>query len=125
MDLVKFAVSTETEQQTKMGVTSKKSPQINQIGTHTNNPEFVQELQSLNTETKTATNHCKDSKPNNLVAALEAVHSDLASLKEAFNQSQISGKEASKEDQQNLPKRKSTLCSSCKESGEGKCDHCF
>ena len=60
-----------------------------------------------------------------MVAALEAVQSDLASLKEAFNKSQIAGKEAPKGDQRNQFKRISTLCKTCKEKGEEKCSHCY
>lgn len=123
MEKVNVAVSAETERQNKMGVTSKKclQPQINPIGNHTDNPEFAQECQSPSTITKIAGNHGKEIKPSKLVAALEAVQLDLASLKKALNKSQTSGKEVGKEDQH---KRRNTLCNSCKESGE-KCDHCY
>ncbi|CAB3994113.1 Hypothetical predicted protein [Paramuricea clavata] len=63
-------------------------------------------------------NQEKEGKSNKLVEALEAVQSDLASLKEAFNKSQISGKDASKQDpdQWSQCKKKSTLFKKCQES---------
>ena len=75
----------------KMGVSSKKNIQVNQVydsgctlGSH--NPKEKK---------KSDANQEKECKPNKLVAALEAVQSYLASLKEAFNKSQKSGKDTS------------------------------
>ncbi len=121
MDKVNLAVSAETERQNKMGVLGKRSALVNQIQ---NIPDPAQESQTPNAKKKTG-NQEKECKPNKLVAALEAVQSDLASLKEAFNKSQIAGKEAPKGDQRNQFKRISTLCKTCKEKGEEKCSHCY
>ena len=129
MDRVNLAVSAETERQNKMGVLVKKSLHVNQIN---NSPDSGQEPQNPKMK-KRIGNEEKECKSNKLVAALEAVQSDLASLKEAFNKSQISGKDASKQDpdQRSQYKRKSTLCKKCQESkcqmsrGEEKCIHCY
>ena len=94
MDRVNLAVSAETERQNKMGVLVKKSLHVNQIN---NSPDSGQEPQNPKMK-KRIGNEEKECKSNKLVAALEAVQSDLASLKEAFNKSQISGKDASKQD---------------------------
>ncbi|CAB4003088.1 Hypothetical predicted protein [Paramuricea clavata] len=114
MDRVNLAVSAESERQNKMGVLVKKSLHVNQIN---NSPDSGQEPQNPKMRKKIG-NEEKECKSNKLVAALEAVQSDLASLKEAFNRSQISGKDASKQDpdQRNQYKRKSTLCKKCQES---------
>ena len=123
MDRVNLAVSAETERQNKMGVLVKKSLHVNQIN---NSPDSGQEPQNPKMK-KRIGNEEKECTSNKLVAALEAVQSDLASLKEAFNKSQISGKDASKQDpdQRSQYKRKSTLCKKCQESGEEKCIHCY
>ena len=107
MDRVNLAVSAETERQNKMGVLVKKSLHVNQVN---NSPDSGQEPQNPKMK-KRIGNEEKECKSNKLVAALEAVESDLASLKEAFNKSQISGKDASKQDpdQRSQYKTKSTL----------------
>ena len=69
MDKVNLAVSAETERQSKIGVSSKKNIQVNQVY------DSGCILGSQNPKDK-------------LVTALEAVQSDLASLKEASNKSQ-------------------------------------
>ncbi|CAB3994586.1 Hypothetical predicted protein [Paramuricea clavata] len=119
MDRVNLAVSAETERQNKMGVLGKKSLHVNQID---NSPDSGQESQNPNMREKIG-NEEKECKSNKLVAAMEAVQSDLASLKEAFNKSQISGKDASKQnqDQRSQYKRKSSLCKKCQESVVKKC----
>ena len=118
MDKVNLAVSAETERQSKMVVSSKKNIQVNQVYDSgctlgSQNPK----------EKKSDANQEKECKPNKLVAALEAVQSDLAILKEAFNKSQKSGKDTSADDRRSP--RKSVLCQLCKDSGETKCPHCY
>ena len=73
MDKVNLAVSAETERRNKMGVLGKKSALVNQIQ---NIPDPAQESQTPNAKKKTG-NQEKECKPNKLVAALEAVQSDL------------------------------------------------
>lgn len=120
MDRVNLAVSAETERQSKIGVSSKKSAQVNQI--HDPNP--TPESQNPNVKKKSAVNQEKVHKPDKLVAALEAVQSDLASLKEAFNKSQVSVPKDTTTGGQRSQRRR-TLCQACKDSGEEKCNHCY
>ena len=72
---------------------------------------------------KSDANQKKECKPNKLVAALEAVQSDLASLTEAFTKSQKSSKYTSADNRRSP--RKSVLCQLRKDSGEAKCPHCY
>ena len=118
MDKVNLAVSAEAERQNKMGVVSKKSAIVNQIH---NNTVPAQESQRVNAEKKSGKQEKDQCKPNKLV-----VQADLASLKEAFNKSQMKAEEVSNgNDQRNPAKRNSGLCKICKESGEQKCFHCY
>ena len=122
MDRVNRAVSAETERQNKMGGFIKKSTLVNQVH---NDPSPAKDNQNIHGKKKPGANSDKECKQNNLVAALEAVQADLASLKEAFNKSQASSKEQPRENQQVPNKGKSVSCKACQESGETNCSHCF
>ena len=119
MEKVNLAVSAETERQSKMGVSSKKNIQVNQVY----GSDCTLGSQNPKEKKNSDANQVKECKPNKLVAALEAVQSDLASLKEAFNNSQKSGRDTSADDRRSP--RKSVLCQGCKDSGETKCPHCY
>jgi hypothetical protein len=75
MDRVNLAISAETERQNKMGVLGKKSLHVNQINYST---DSGQEFQNPNMRKKIG-NQENECKSNKLVAAWEAVQSDLAS----------------------------------------------
>ena len=69
----------------------------------------------------------KEAKPNSLVTALEAIQSDLTSLKQAFNKAHTSSERNANErygsaNQSQFRRRK---CSACYSASVERCDHCF
>ena len=78
MDKDNLAVSAETERQSKMGVSSKKNIQVNQVY----GPGCTLGSQNPKEKKKSVANQETECKPSKLVATLDAVQSDFASLKE-------------------------------------------
>ena len=97
MERINTVVSAETERLNKMG--SRKSPQVSHVDAQTTDTG-----QGATSKDKPAS---KEAKPNKLVAALEAVQSDLASLREEFRKSQATAKECGPQEQ---PSRRMNLC---------------
>ena len=112
MERINTAVSAETERLNKMG--SRKSPQVSHVDAQTTDTG-----QGATSKDKPAS---KEAKPNKLVAALEAVQSDLASLREEFRKSQATAKECGPREQ---PSRRMNLCHACQDAGEQRCGHCY
>ena len=69
----------------------------------------------------------KEAKPNSLVAALEAVQSDLASLKQAFDKAHTPSERNANERYglANQSQFRCRKCSACYLAGVERCDHCF
>ena len=105
----------------------KKGLRVNQVGTSSvsSNPTQGQPDQTPQNESfKTVK---KEAKPNSLVAALEAVQSDLASLQQAFDKAHAPSEKNANEsygpaNQSQFRRRK---CSACYSAGVERCDHCF
>ncbi|KAL9967448.1 hypothetical protein ACROYT_G025670 [Oculina patagonica] len=83
MERINTAVSAETERLNKVG--SKKSPQVSHVDAQSTDTD-----QGATSKDRPAS---KEAKPNKLVAILEAVQSDLASLREEFRKSQVTARE--------------------------------
>lgn len=112
MERINTAVSAETERLNKMG--SKKSPQVSHVDAQSTDTD-----QGATSKGKPAS---KEAKPNKLVATLEAVQSDLASLREEFRKSQVTARECGPREQ---PSRRMNLCHACQDAGEQRCGHCY
>ena len=86
MEKVNWIMSAEVEQQNKMGVTGRKGVRINQVETASPpSSQLRQPSSSRKLQNESIKSQKKESKLNTLVTALEAVQSNLASLKEAFD----------------------------------------
>ncbi|KAL9967536.1 hypothetical protein ACROYT_G025783 [Oculina patagonica] len=85
-------MSAETEHQNKMGVAGRKGARVSQIET----PSAPSDVQPQPNSSQVPQGECsksqkKEPKPNTLVTALEAVQSNLVSLKEAFDREHAQG----------------------------------
>ena len=79
-------MAAEVEHQNKMGMAGRKGVRVNQV--ETASPQSNQLCQPSSSQTPQDENiksQKREPKPNKLVTALEAVQSNLASLKEAFD----------------------------------------
>ena len=78
-------------------------------------------LNPSSTEKKSAP---KEAKPNKLMAALEAVQADVASLRDAFNKSQIQApaRDEGKGEKRSFRRRS---CNVCQDMGQQQCNHCY
>ena len=86
MEKVNRIMSAEVEHQNKMGVAGRKGVKVNQVETASPlSSQLSQPSSSQAPQNESNKSQKKEPKPNTLVAALEAVHSNLASLKEAFD----------------------------------------
>lgn len=85
MDRINTIISVEIKDENKMGAAGKKGPRVRQVGTASadSNPTQFHSNQASPSENGKA--HKKETKPNSLVKALEAVQSNLPSLKERFD----------------------------------------
>ena len=84
MEKVNRIMSAEVEHQNKMGVAGRKGVTVNQVETASPlSSQLSQQSSSQTPQNESNKSQKKEPKPNTLVAALEAVHSNLASLKEA------------------------------------------
>ncbi|KAL9964944.1 hypothetical protein ACROYT_G028661 [Oculina patagonica] len=86
MEKINQIMSAETEHQNKMGVAGRKGARVSQIET----PSAPSDVQPQPNSSQVPQGECtksqkKEPKPNTLVTALEAVQSNLVSLKEAFD----------------------------------------
>jgi len=85
MERVNLIMSAEKEHQNKMGVAGRKGASVNQVETASPLSNQTQPSSGLVPQGENSKSQKKEPKPNTLVIALEAVQSNLASLKEAFD----------------------------------------
>ena len=85
MEKVNRIMSAEAEHQNKVGVAGRKGARVNQVGTALPPGNQTQTSSSQTPQSESSKPQKKEPKPNTLVTALEAVQSNLASLKEAFD----------------------------------------
>ena len=78
-------MSAEAEHQNKMGVADRKVARVNQVETASSLSNQTQPSSGLVPKGESSKSQKKEPKPNTLVTALEAVQSNLASLKESFD----------------------------------------
>ena len=122
MERINTAASAETERQSKIGVNHKRA-QLNQVGAAA---EFHQESSTDCKDDQKPAKKVKEAKPNPLLAKLEAVQADLASLKESFHQSQTQAScrdNSYSQGKKQQKARKPMLCGECAEAGKQKCNH--
>lgn len=128
MEKVNVAVSAETERHNKM-TSVKKGAQVNQVVTN-QEPSWPSQNDSDDStcnkkKSAKSRRNLTDEDKDMLTATLKSVQTDLASLKEAFNRSQVSQGGADNGPSRSQQKQKKAQCDSCKQSGEQVCDHCF
>ena len=128
MEKVNRIMSAEVEHQNKMGVAGRKGVKVNQVETASPlSSQLSQPSSSQAPQNESNKSQKKEPKPNTLVAALEAVHSNLASLKEAFDRVSAPAERNSTRSyasgtQSQFRRRQ---CNSCRTEGVDNCDHCF
>ena len=128
MEKINQITSAETEHQNKMGVAGRKGARVSQIET----PSAPSDVQPQPNSSQAPQGGCskpqkKEPKPNTLVTALEAVQSNLASLKEAFDRvsAPVERNSARQYASGNRPQFRRRQCSACSSAGVDNCDHCF
>ena len=126
MEKVNRIMSAEVEHQNRMGVAGRKGVRVNQVETASPpSNQLSQPSSSQTAQNKSSKSQKKEAKPNTLVTSLDAVQSNLASLKEAFDrvrapvernstQPYVSGNQSQFRRQQ---------CNSCRTAGVENCDH--
>lgn len=121
------SVSAETERLNKMSPGVKRSLRVSKVGTSTApcNSDQGQPGQACQSESVKSVK--KETKPNSLVTALEAVQSDLASLKQAFDKIYTLAERNINERYRhiNQPQFRRRTCSACCSAGIERCVHCF
>ena len=85
MERVNRIMSAEAEHQNKMGVAGRKGVRVNQVETASSLSNQTQPSSGPAPKGESSKSQKKEPKPNTLVTALEAVQSNLASLKESFD----------------------------------------
>ena len=86
MEKVNRIMAAEVEHQHKMGVAGRKGVRVNQVETASPpSDQLCQPSSSQTPQNESIKSQKREPKPNTLVTALEAVQSNLASLKEAFD----------------------------------------
>ena len=86
MEKVNQIMAAELEHQNKMGVTGRKGVRVNQVETASPpSKQLCQPSSSQTPQNESIKSQERELKPNTPVTALEAVQSNLASLKEAFD----------------------------------------
>ena len=84
MEKVNRIMLAEAEHQNKMGVTGRKGVKVNQVETASPPGNRTQTSFNQTPQSESSKPQRNEPKPNTLVTALEALQSNLASLKEAF-----------------------------------------
>ncbi|CAH3156181.1 unnamed protein product [Pocillopora meandrina] len=85
MERVHRIMSAEAEHQNKTGVAGRKGARVNQVETASSPSNQTQLNSSPAPQGESSKSQKKEPKPNALVTAFEALQSNLASLKEAFD----------------------------------------
>ena len=112
----------------KMGVAGRKGVRVNQVETASPlSSQLSQPSSSQAPQHESNKSQKKEPKPNTLVAALEAVHSNLASLKEAFDRVSAPAERNSTRSYASGTQSqfRHRQCNSCRTQGVDNCDHCF
>ena len=128
MEKVNRIMAAEVEHQNKMGVAGRKGVRVNQVETASPpSNQLCQPSSSQTPQNESIKSQKRESKPNTLVTALEAVQSNLASLKEAFDRvsapvERNSTRPYASGNQSQFQRRQ---CYSCRTAGVDNCDHCF
>ena len=90
LEKINQIMSAEMERYNKMSSGGKKGLRVNQVGTSSVSSDPAQGQPGQTPQIESAKSVKKEARPNSLVAALEAVQSDLASLKQAFDKAHTS-----------------------------------
>ena len=128
MEKVNRIMAAEVEHQHKMGVAGRKGVRVNQVETASPPSDQLCQPSSRQTpQNESIKSQKREPKPNTLVTALEAVQSNLASLKEAFDRvsapvERNSTRPYASGNQSQFQRRQ---CNSCRTAGVDNCDHCF
>ena len=127
MERVNRIISAEKEHQNKMGVAGRKGARVNQVETASPLSNQTQSSSGPVPQGESSKSQKKEPKPNTLVTALEAVQSNLASLKEAFDRvnapvERNPTRHYASGDRSQFQRRQ---CRSCTAAGVNNCDHCF
>ena len=128
MEKVNRIMAAEVEHQHKMGVAGRKGVRVNQVETASPpSDQLCQPSSSQTPQNESIKSQKREPKPNTLVTALEAVQSNLASLKEAFDRvsapvERNSTRPYASGNQSQFQRRQ---CNSCRTAGVDNCDHCF
>ena len=128
MEKVNRIMSAEVERQNKMGVADRKGVGVSQVETVSPpSNQLSQPSSSQTPQNESSKTQKKEPKPNTLETALEAVQSNLASLKEAFDRVSVpverhSTRRYASGNQSQFRRRQ---CNSCRTAGVDNCGHCF
>ena len=127
MERVNRIMSAEAEHQNKMGVADRKGARVNQDETASSLSNLTQPSSGLVLKGERSKSQKKEPKPNTLVIALEAVQSNLTSLKESFDRvsSPMERNPTRQYASGNRSQFQRRQCSSCTGAGVDNCDHCF
>lgn len=127
MERVNRIMSAETEHQNKMGAVGRKGARVNQVETASPSSNQTQPSSSPPPQGESSKSQKKEPKPNTLVTALEAVQSNLASLKESFDRvsAPVERSPSRNYASGNRSQFQRRQCSSCRAAGVDNCDHCF
>ena len=127
MERVNRIMSAEKEHQNKMGVAGRKRARVNQVETASPLSNQTQPSSGPVPQGESSKSQKKEPKPNTLVTALEAVQSNLASLKEAFDRvsAPVERDPTRHYASGNRSQFQRRQCSSCTAAGVNNCDHCF
>ena len=111
-----------------MGVTGRKGVRLNQAETASPpSNKLCQPSSSQTSQNESIKSQKREPKPNKLVTALEAVQSNLASLKEAFDRvsAPVERNSTRPYASGNQSQFQCRQCNSCRTAGVDNCDHCF
>ena len=98
---------------------------LNQVGTSSvpSNPARGQPVQTSQSESVKSVK--EKTKPNSLVTALEALQSDLTSLKQSFDKAHSPSERNERYGQVNQSQFVRRKCNACYSAGIERCEHCF
>ena len=127
MERVNRIMSAEAEHQNKMGVADRKGARVNQVGTASSLSNQTQPSSGLVPKGESSKSQKKEPKLNTLATALEAVQSNLASLKESFDRviAPMERNPTRHYASGNRSQFQRRQFSSCTAAGVDNCDHCF
>ena len=127
LEKINQIISAETERHNKMSPGGKKGLRVNQVGTFSAPSNSAQGQSGQACQRQSVKSVKKETKPNSLVTALEAVQSDLASLKQVFDKVHTPAETNMNERylQVNQPQFRRLTCRACCSAGSERCEHCF